>query len=410
MAYTTVIIGAGMAGLSCAKYLHDKGIYATILEASDAVGGRVRTDVVDGFTLDRGFQILLTAYPEAQKLLDYQELNLKTFRSGVLIRQGARSIKMADPFKEASAVMSTLFSPVGSLADKLRVLRLAMSVSDQPDEEFFKNNSSDTLSFLKEYGWSNRMIENFFTPFFGGVFLENELATSSSFFEFVFKQFYAGEAAIPAKGIQQIPNQVLSKIPRAQLRLHTKVTQLSDNKVTLATGEVMYADAIVLATDAHQAALLLGKTPQRTFTTTTCTYFAADRSPLSDNMLVVNTNRQSAVHNLCVPSDIAPDYAPAGKALISVSTQGLRHYDEAELTAQIKKELVEWYGSEVNQWQHLRTYHIPEALPAFLPNAAMAPLQLSKTLYQCGDQTAYPSLNAAIMTGRQVAEMILGEV
>lgn len=405
--HSVIIIGAGIAGLTCAKYLQSKGIQSTILEASDGIGGRVRTDVVEGFRLDRGFQVLLTAYPEAQKLLNYETLSLKPFQSGSVIRVGNSFTTLADPFKQPNKIAASLFSPVGSLTDKLRVLRLVMHTTDLDDDIIFRLADSDTMSFLKDFGWSSSMIHNFFQPFFGGVFLEKDsLDTSSNFFEFIFKKFYEGDAVLPAEGIQAIPEQISATLPKECIQLNTKVLRIEDNQVFLESGESLSADNIVIATDARNANALLGQVSERKFNRTTCTYFAADHSPLLAKMIVLNPNRESPVHNVCVPSDIAPAYAPEGKALVSVSTQGLENFDETQLVLNIRRELTKWYGQQVQHWRHLRTYHIPEALPQFNKQTEMAWLQLGENLYQCGDQTAYPSLNAAMKTGREVAEMI----
>jgi phytoene dehydrogenase-like protein len=401
-----VIVGAGVAGLTCAKYLSDGGIEPLVLEASDAVGGRVRTDSVDGFLLDRGFQILLTAYPEAQRLLNYNSLNLQAFRSGALIRYQNDFKTVSDPFKEPAQLLQTLFSPIGSLFDKLKVLQLSNEVKTVPTDEFFMESDSETLSYLQQYGWSNDMIELFFKPFFGGVFLENELSTSSQFFRFVFKQFYNGDAVLPAAGIQAIPQQIADGLPKGAIKLNTAVSRIDKNTVYLADGQAITAKKIIIATDAHRADLLLGRSANRQYNVTTCTYFAAPRSPLSTKMLALNPNRLSAVHNVCVPSDIAPSYAPEGQSLVSVSTQGLSLFDEQKLTAQIVRELTDWFGEEVGKWRHLKTYHIAEALVKYAPRSHKKQLQITENLYQCGDQTAYPSLNAAMATGRMVAEMI----
>lgn len=406
--YDVIIVGAGMAGLTCATYLNRFGVSSLILEASEAVGGRVRTDKVEGYTLDRGFQILLTAYPEAQRVLDYQALDLKSFRSGAIIRHNGTFMVMSDPFKEPSQALNTLFSPVGSLVDKLKVLQLSNEVLKESTDAFFSDEATDTLSYLRDFGWSEDMITNFFKPFFGGVFLENELATSSNFFRFVFKQFYNGEATIPAQGMQEIPNQLAVKLPKGTVRLETKVEKIVGNTVTLADGQALTAKQVVVATNASQADRLLGRNVNRTFNKTTCTYFAADRSPLKEKMLALNPNRLSTVHNLCVPSDIAPSYAPTGKSLVSVSTQGMEGVDEKKLTVHIVKELTEWFGADVQSWKHLRTYHLPESLLSFPANSAQTELKISENLYECGDYVAYPSLNAAMATGRKVAEMIAG--
>ena len=225
----TIIIGAGIAGLTCAKYLNDKGLPFIIIEAADAVGGRVRTDIVEGFRLDRGFQILLTAYPEAQQLLDYEALDLQKFRSGTMIRQGDKFTTMGDPFKEPSTLFSTLFAPIGSLADKLRIWRLIDDV-DSVDDTIFEKANTDTLTFLENYGFSEKAIQQFFRPFFGGVFLDDSLRTSASLFQFLFKQFYQGDVAVPRNGMSAIPEQIAQQLPQNSIRLNTKVLKIEDKK------------------------------------------------------------------------------------------------------------------------------------------------------------------------------------
>ncbi|MBC7408481.1 MAG: FAD-dependent oxidoreductase, partial [Arcicella sp.] len=250
------------------------------------------------------------------------------------------------------------------------------------------------------------MIQQFFKPFFGGVFLENELSTSANFFKYIFGKLYEGDTVIPANGIEQIPKQLMKMLYIGTVKLNTQVVKIEGNRVYLENGDRLYGEKIVLATDGLQAEKLIGKISEKKFNSTTCTYFSADCSPLKEKMLVLNPNRASMVHNLCVPSDIAPAYAPVGKSLISVSTQGFNLTDEQELAKNIKRELTTWYGKEVEEWQHLKTYHIPQALPNFDTSKTNNPLKLSDILYQCGDTVAYPSSNAAMATGRKVAEMI----
>ncbi|AUD00760.1 protoporphyrinogen/coproporphyrinogen oxidase [Spirosoma pollinicola] len=417
-----IIIGAGMAGLTCAVYLKQAGIDALVLDAADGVGGRVRTDVVDGFRLDRGFQILLTAYPEAQRLLNYSALDLRSFRSGALIRQQAEPqwMSLLNSFQEPLSVFQTLASPVGTLGDKLRIVELLRRTQELPISELFRQTPTTTLALLYEIGFSDQIIERFFRPFFGGVFLEDALTTSSNFFEFCFRMFFVGGAAIPAKGMEAIPNQLAGRLAPEQIRLKTSVNKVNGNTVYLDSGETLTGRAIVLAVDATQAARLTGRPvpPEQAFNHTTCTYFAVPSAqftngPTQKKLLLLNTHRSSAVHNVAILSDVAPGYAPTGQTLISVSTQSLVMFDEAELTKKIREELNGWFGEGVQKWRHLRTYHIPHALPDYTPeqagnDAIRQPLQLTDSLYQCGDQTAYPSLNAAMQTGREVAELLIG--
>lgn len=415
-----VIVGAGMAGLACAVYLQQAGIEALVLEASDDIGGRVRTDVIAGFQFDRGFQVLLTAYPEARQLLNYEALDLKSFRSGALIRTETNGwTSLMNPFQEPQSVFQTLRSSVGTLADKVRILELLRHTQELPIEELFRQRDSTTLAFLHDMGFSDRMITRFFAPFFGGVFLENPLNTSSNFFEFCFRMFYTGEVAVPASGIGAIPTQLAGRLKPGQVRLNSPVSGVSGGEVVLTSGAVIQAGAVVVAVDASAAARLLVpqsvslqtgeiETVSRRFNRTTCTYFAAPESPDTRKLLMLNPNRANAVHNVAVLTDVAPGYAPAGQVLVSVSTQGLDIVNEPALTERIQKELTEWYGPQVQTWRHLKTYHLPEALPAYNAGAEARPLQLVRNLYQCGDQTSYPSLNAAMQTGRQVAEMLIG--
>ncbi len=415
-----LIVGAGMAGLTCANYLTRQSRAVLLLDAADAVGGRVRTDLVSGFRLDRGFQILLTAYPEARQLLNYSALDLKLFRSGARIHHDEAGnedhwMRLLNPFQEPFSVVETLFSAIGTLPDKIRIVNLIRQVQGLSTHDMFDQPATTTLLYLREIGFSEQIIDRFFRPFFGGVFLEDDLNTSSNFFQFCFKNFFLGDAAIPALGIGEIPAQLAHALPETSLRLNTSVASVSGKTVTLTTGETLTGEAVVLAVDAASSARLLGRPAptEEAFNHTTCTYFSAPASTRpdslkADKLLMLNTKRSSAVHNLTVISDVAPAYAPTDQLLISVSTQGLTHVDEKALTAQIRTELTGWFGESVREWQRLRTDHIPQALPTYGPDAIHQPLHLGNGLYQCGDQTAYPSLNAAMQTGRLVAEMVGG--
>ncbi|GGD76006.1 oxidoreductase [Emticicia aquatilis] len=406
--FSTVIIGGGISGLTCAKYLNEKGYSFMLLEGSDALGGRVRTDKVDGFLLDRGFQILLTNYPEAKKILNYNNLDLKYFGSGAMIKAEKGFMKMENPFRNKMAYLTMAFSSVGSLSDKLKIRKFANELAEIPDDEFFQMEATDTLTFLRNYGWSEKMINNFFKPFYGGVFLENDLVTSSNFFQFTFKQFFKGDAAIPADGMQAIPEQIAEMLPRNSIRKNARVKGFEGNQIFLDGGAVITADRIVVATDPKTSDKLLGETNERTYNITTCTYFSAESSPLKgEKFIALNPNRRGAVHNVCVPSDISSHYGNAGKSLISVSTQGLEKLDERNLTNRIKRELFDWFGASVNVWKHLKTYHIPESLVQYRAGSERQNSKLGDNLYRCGDYLAYPSLNAAMQTGREVAQMIM---
>lgn len=412
-----LIIGAGMAGLTCACYLHRAGRPVLVLDAADAVGGRVRTDLTpDGFRLDHGFQILLTSYPEVQRLVDYGALQLQKFTSGAVIRlPDGRQTTLRNPLRQPLLGLAAATSPIGSWADKLRLVSLAQHVRQHSAAELLARPATDTLSFLRRYGWSEQIIESFFRPFFGGIYLDRELTTASNFFEFVFKQFVEGDAALPARGMHEIPKQLAARLPADSVQLHTRVVGIEGRTVRLADGRTLSGSAVVLATDGPAAQHLLPALTQQEPTAarrTTCTYFAVDdRSPgRGDGLLRLNAVPGALAHNVAFPSDVAPEYAPAGQALISVSTHGAHGLADDELARRLCQELTHWFGARANNWRRLGTYHIEHALPVYEASQPVElPLRLAEHLYRCGDWATYPSLNGAMATGREVAEAILAE-
>lgn len=412
-----IVIGAGLAGLSCANWLHRAGRAVLVLEADAAVGGRVRTDIVDGFRLDRGFQVLLTDYPEARRMFDYGALDLKSFRSGAVIRlANGQETTIENPLQRKLAMAGALRSPIGDLPDKLRILSLARHVQQHTPEALLARPATDTLSFLRRYGWSEHIINSFFRPFFGGVFLDRSLSTASNFFEFVFQQFVKGEAAIPALGMQQLPEQLAARLPEGSIRLNTRVESVEGKLIRLAGGETLTASAVVLAVDGSvPGSLVTGlELPEYGRISgarrTTCTYFAAEGlSPgKGDQLLRLNASNGALAHNVAFPSDVSSAYAPAGQSLISVSTHGEHNLSESQLTERLRSELGAWLGPQAEEWRPLRSYDITQALPEYTAGAPVQqPLMLAEGLYRCGDWASYPSLNAALGTGRQVAEMLV---
>ena len=407
---TITIIGAGISGLTAAVYLHQKGYKVQILEASDRAGGRIKTDIIDGFRLDRGFQVLLTEYPETKALLDYKKLNLKRFLPGATVLYDGGQFEIADPFRRPTATFATLFAPVGSLKDKINTFFLKNKLVNIAVPDVFKQPEIETIAQLKKYGFSPKMIDRFYKPFFSGVFLENDLKTSSTMFDFVMKMFSEGDAAIPELGMEEIPKQLVAMLPENSIDYNVKVKAIENNKITCKNGTILDADKIIIATEAiGLASNYIPKTKQN-FHQVTNVYFEAKIAPTQKAVVVLNaaTNKKWA-NNLTVLSNISNHYAPKGKVLISVSYNGIPDIDDTTLAENMKTELKQWYGNQVTDWKLLKTYRINYALPnqeKVANEVANSEIKINENLFICGDHLLNGSINAAMKSGRIVAELI----
>jgi phytoene dehydrogenase-like protein len=423
--FPVLIVGAGLSGLTCALRLHQAGIPVHVIEASDGVGGRVRTDRVDGFLLDRGFQVYLSAYPQAGELLDLEALELQAFEPGAIVYDGKGLKRVMDVFRRPRYLIGSALSSIGSLADKMRVALLRFQTLGSSEEEIRDHRDQSTESFLREFGFSEKMINGFFRCFYGGIFLETELRTSSRMFEFTFKMFSQGSATLPARGMGSIPLQLARRLPAETIRINSPATSVTCSSVTLANGSVLQGSHVVLATQASQTSELIpsfsSRAPQ--WRSVTNVYYAADKSPLKEAIITLNGSSKGLVNNVCVPSDVSPLYAPEGKSLISVSLLGL-HRDE-HIPNEVKKELAAWFGEQVDGWQHLRTDIIKHALPEQAPeenqqndteadtgDQTEAPKGFLKIddIMICGDHTTSASIEGAIISGNQTAAAVLSSM
>ena len=408
-----VVVGAGVSGLVAAAELKRRGYAVVALEASDAVGGRVRTDVVDGFLLDRGFQVLLTAYPEARRCLDYAALDLREFEPGAIIRHNGKFHRVADPMRRMRKLLRSAFAPIGTPADKLLVAELRGELLEMGIDDILSEPEESTLANLRKYGFSEKIIERFFRPFLGGIFLDPELNTSARMFRFVYRMFAQGMAAIPNGGMQEIPRQLASRLDEGSIRLHSPVQHVWEGGVRLESGEELNASMVVVACDPARAARLLPEAGIRTaMRGVQCFYFAAADAPIGDRYLVLNGEGNGPINNLCVPSVIAPGYAPAGYHLVSVTVLHSA-LSKDHLLRDVRQQLRDWFGDGANAWEYLRSYHIQDALPDQSlehGGVSMSPVQVKPGLYVCGDHRGTASLNGAMLSGRRAAEAVCGEI
>lgn len=402
-----VVVGAGMAGLAAALTAHDKGKDVLVVEASDGVGGRVRTDEVDGYLLDRGFQILLTAYPVAQRVLDYDALDLRRFQPGALIQTNGGRTRLGDPLRRYEDLIETAKSPVGSPIDKLRLLGWLRKVRTGTVDDVWRSGECTTAVRLSDLKFSKQFIDSFLRPLFAGITLDPELAVSSRFTEFVFRMLSEGYGAVPARGMGQIGAQLANRLPEGTIWFNSPVESVDVHSVTLSSGETVDAEAVVVATDMDSAETLVG-TPALGWNGVTTWWFAADTPPYEDPILFLNGTGSGAINNVAVLSNVSPYYAPSGKALIAASSPG-QSSDADE--RQVREELGAWFGRSVADWELLRVDAIERGQPRHLPGEAVpAPVKLESGIWVAGDHRQSPSINGALQSGRAAARSVLSSI
>lgn len=407
---TITIIGAGISGLTAAVYLQRKGFKIQILEASDHAGGRIKTDLVDGFRLDKGFQVLLTEYPETKALLDYEKLNLKRFLPGATVLYENGQFEIADPFRRPSALFSTVFAPVGTLKDKINTFFLKNKLIKISVPSIFNQIETETILQLKKYGFSAKMIDRFYKPFFSGIFLENDLKTSSNMFDFVMKMFSEGDAAIPELGMEEIPKQLVAMLPKDSIQYNMKVNAIENNKIICENGKLVETDIIIIATEAIGLASNYISKSKQNFHQVTNVYFEAKIAPTQKAVVVLNAAANKKwVSNLTVLTNVSKKYSSDERVLISVSLNGNPTVDDETLAKNMQLELKNWYGNQVNDWKIIKVYRINYALPnqKKVTNEVLnSELELDKNVFICGDHLMNGSINAAMKSGRLVAELI----
>jgi phytoene dehydrogenase-like protein len=417
-----IVVGAGLAGLACGRELTRAGRRVLLLDAADRVGGRIATDTVAGFRIDRGFQVYNDAYPEGRRQLDLAALELGRFEAGALVTEGNRLRRVADPWRNPLAALGAVVTGTVGIADGLRTARLrrdavaAVRAGLDPDDPA-EAGERTTAEELAARGFSRTFVDRFFVPFFGGVFLERRLDTAAPVFLFDFAMFALGRACLPAGGMAAIPAQLAAGLPEGRLRLGCPVRRVAPCRVELASGEQLAAPEVVVATDRAAAVRLLppeyaGSWRERADKSTRLVAFAADRSPLDSPTLLVSADATGPIDNLTVPSDVAAGYAPSGAALVSVSVrQGFGPAAEAGLASAIREQAAGWFGAAVRGWRELATVEVAHALPDESPAARRlrpASPRLADGLLVCGDHAASASINGALASGRRVAEMLLG--
>ena len=400
------IIGAGISGLIAAKVLEESGYSPTLIESSNNVGGRIKTIIKEGYQLDKGFQVLLTEYPKAKKHLDYRALRLQKLVSGACIFINNKQFIIGNPIRNISLLIPTLFSDIGNISDKLKILKLYLYLRFKSIEKIFSSKELKTIDYLKKSGFSKKIIENFFEPFFAGIFLETELSTSSRMFEFVFKMFAQGDVAIPESGIQEIPYQIAKKLTRTNFMFSTQVDKILEGEIILKNKSKIKSDYTIIATEVKN---LLEGHNLSSVKWKSCVnfYFEIEKKSLGNGLIGLLPGKNTVINNIFFVSGIKSKITGA-KQLLSVTVIDTKSFSNGNLIDRVKYELKKY--CRINVIRLISQFNITKSLPDLhdISNTKTpSEFQISDSIFLAGDHELNPSLNAAITSGEMSALQLI---
>jgi phytoene dehydrogenase-like protein len=393
-----IIIGVGVSGLAAALTLQNAGISCILLEATNSVGGRIKTIIKDGFTLDVGFQVLLENYSELKRFGIWDSLNFRKFRSGAIVSREGNLNWYSNPILDPTGFIKSGLNFPFPLKETSAVLGLYMDALRTNDDFQELKSAFSTMEYLLAKGISQKTIDEFFVPFFGGVLLDTRLEAGNQYFLWLFRNFMTGRAGLPLGGMQTLPFGLASKLKNQDsIRLNYEVINISDSQVYCRNGKIFQSSFIIDSTG--QSSKLNNK-----FRSTTTVYLKGPVNKEISSSLVLNGNQDGNILHFCFPSAVQPRYAPTDIALCSVT---LRNASADPNIPAILKELkqllpdIDW-----NQWSYLHHFFIPKAIPEHQSGPKAYFRQEGNTFF-VGDIESYPSINGAMRSGREAAEKII---
>jgi hypothetical protein len=404
-----LVVGAGLAGLACARRLTRAGLTVSVIEASDGVGGRVRTDVVSGFRCDRGFQLLNPSYPEVRRVVDVDALRLQSFPAALVVATSSGRATLADPRRAPQLLASTLASLArgrfGSPRELAAFARWALATSSTPVSRLLDTPDDGWGPVLSDQGIHGDLRRRVVEPFLAGVLGERDGSSSNHFTELLVRSFLRGTPAVPWRGMQALPDQLAAGLP--SIEFHQPVREVAPMRVRTDDGE-RTARCVVVATDPPTASSLLGLPGVRMRALTTFWHASPDR-PTRSGALHVDGDNTGPVVNSVVISNRAPGYSPDERSLIATTVLG----DAQDPTTErlVLDQLQRIYGTSTTWWELIRRHAIPHALTATPPPLRpRQPVTLAPGLVVAGDHRDTASLQGALVSGRRAADAVLADL
>ena len=395
------IVGAGLTGLVAAKELSSKGIAVAVYEKLDVPGGRMRTENVDDWKLDVGFQVLLTAYPYLQKHIDLDLLNLHKLEAAATIFRSGKTTAVGDPFRTKNILWATVFSDIGSVKDKYLIFKLKRFVDRHSIDEIFELENMTSIKFLEKFGFSERILDRFFKPFFGGIFLERELTTSSRMLLFVFKMFSEGNAAIPQGGIGELASKLAASLTEVYFHYNSEVEKIKDETIYLKEGSQESFDYVINTIPNYN-----NRSDKSLWQDCFCFYFEHPSPRIIDTARIgLNANPNRYINNIFYPSSLEKPSAKEGRELISVTVLNSNGLTKNELIKRVEAELNADFG--IDAMNLIKFYHIPYALPKNEALKNTISFDKNTKTFEVGDFLMNGSQNAACKVGELIAAHVL---
>ena len=395
--YDIIIVGAGISGLVCAQKCNENSKDFLLIEKSSRIGGRVGSVKSERFIFDLGFQVYNTAYNTMNGLLKNKPEEYLPFMPGAKIMIKDRSTIISDPMRNFSKILNTIFSTAASLSDKIRVLKLKNHLSNY-SIELDDSKDMQTIDYLRGYGFSEKIIGNFFNPFFSGIFLEDRLETSSKFFKYVFSNFNSGLAVLPKNGMQEIPNQIFSNIDPSQILLNTQVDKiLPGNKLELSNGSTVVFNSLILT---NESCALAGQ-PSIKYNSVSTAYISSNRS-FKDSRYIHLFPQDDLINNIAFVSSVSPNYAPNNKTLLSISILGKNEI--IGIDKKLKQKMVFYFGGDISDYKVEKIMNTKKATLNQLPGFYKNKIKHEGNIIFAGDHMKNGSIEGAAISGIKAYE------